>query len=317
MTVGPPSRSLRAAYGTALLEYGSSDSNLVVLDPAPSADTGAGPFGTKFPDRYFPVPESEPTLLAVAAELALGGRRVYANASVRFAVGESYNFLRRSICLPRANVTIVTTDAGLSNSGGEGVPPFLEDLGILRGLPDLTIVVPCDAASTRSAVAALQERTGPAYLRLSPDDQPDVSGGSFQLGRAPELRTGSDLTIVAIGAMVGRGLEVADDLARVGVSTRVLDFASVKPFDEPALLRAARDTGAILVLEDHTVLTGVGALVASATSENNPVPVRRVGVPDVFVAAGPPETRFERYGLGVPRIRDEAWELLRLRGKVQ
>jgi len=290
---------------------------MVVLDSDPPADGGSALYGTQFPERYFPVAESEPTLLAVAAESALGGRCVFAHASVRFVVGESYRFLRRAICQPRASVKFVTADAGLSSSEPASDLPWVEDIGIMRGLPGMTVVVPCDAPSTRAAVSALHDRSGPAYLRLTTEDRPTLTDGSFQIGRAAELRSGSDLTIVALGAMVAPGLEVADDLARVGVSARVLDFASVKPFDEPALLRAARDTGAILVLEDHTVLTGVGALVASTTSENQPVPVRRVGIPDVFVEPGPRETRFERHGLGLHRIRDEAWELLRLRGKVQ
>ncbi|MCI4343801.1 MAG: transketolase family protein [Thermoplasmata archaeon] len=317
MTDHSSTGSLRTAYGQALLEIGATDPKLVVLDPEPPADSGAGPYGAQFPDRYFPVSESEPTLLAVAAELALGGRCVFANASVRFAAGESYRFLRRAICQSRADVKFVTTDAGLSSSETENDRPWVEDIGIMRGLPGMTVVVPCDGPSTRAAVLALHDSAGPAYLRLTTEDRPTLTDGSFQIGRAAELRSGSDLTIVAVGAMVASGLEVAADLARVGVSTRVLDFASVKPFDEPALLRAARDTGAILVLEEHTVLTGVGALVASTTSENHPVPVRRVGIPDVFAEPGPRETRFERHGLGPHRIRDEAWELLQLRGKVQ
>jgi transketolase len=313
----PPSVSLREAYGQTLVELGATDPNVVVLDPEPPSESGASRFGRQFPDRYFSVTESEPTLLAVAAELAAGQRCVFASASARFAVGEAYNFLRHTIVHRRADVKLVTTDASLATSGPERPPPFLEDIGIVRGLPGMTVIVPCDAPSTRAAVLALHERAGPAYLRLTTDDRPTLTDGSFRVGRAAELRSGSDLTIVAIGTMVASALEVAEDLARVGVSTRVLDFASVKPFDEPALLRAARDTGAILVLEEHSALTGIGGLVAATTSENASVPVRRVGIPDVFVEPGAPETQFERYGLGVPRIRDEAWELLRLRGKVQ
>jgi transketolase len=181
----------------------------------------------------------------------------------------------------------------------------------------MTVIVPADAPTTRAATFAVAERDGPAYVRLTRENLPTVTDGSFQIGKAAELRSGSDLTIVAVGALVARALEVAEELAKVGVSTRVLDFASVKPFDEPALLRAARETGALLVLEEHSVLTGVGALVASTTSENYPVPVRRVGVPDVFGESGEPWALLDRYGMSKERIRNEAWELLRLRGKVQ
>jgi transketolase len=181
----------------------------------------------------------------------------------------------------------------------------------------MTVIVPADAPTTRTATLLVHDRPGPAYLRLTREDLPTVGEVGFEVGKARELRAGTDLTIVAVGSLVARGLAVAEELSRVGISTRVLDFASVKPFDEPALLRAARDTGAILVLEEHTVLTGVGALVASTTSENYPVPVRRVGVPDVFGESGDPWALLDRYGMSTERIRDEAWELLRARGKVQ
>jgi len=181
----------------------------------------------------------------------------------------------------------------------------------------MTVIVPADAPTTRAATRAVAERNGPAYVRLTRENLPVVTDGSFQIGKAAELRSGSDLTIVAVGALLARGLQVAEELARVGISTRVLDLASVKPFDEPALLRAARDTGAILVLEEHSVLTGVGALVASTTSENYPVPVRRVGVPDVFGESGEPWALLDRFGMSKEHILEEAWELLRLRGKVQ
>jgi transketolase len=194
---------------------------------------------------------------------------------------------------------------------------MVEDIGLMRGLPGMTVIVPADAPTTRAATFAVHDRPGPAYVRLTRENLPTVTDGSFAIGTAAELRPGTDLTIVAVGALVARGLEVAEELAAVGVSTRVLDFASVKPFDEPALLRAARDTGAILVLEEHSVLTGVGALVASTTGENYPVPVRRVGVPDVFGESGDPWALLDRYGMSLERIRDEAWELLRLRGKAQ
>ena len=180
----------------------------------------------------------------------------------------------------------------------------------------MTVIVPADAPTTKAATLALAGRPGPAYLRLAEGSVPTVTDGTFEVGRAPELRAGGDLAIVAVGAMVALALAVARELAEVGVSVRVLDFASVKPFDEPALLRAARDTGAVLVLEEHSTVTGVGVLVTATVAENYPVPVRRVGVPDLFGESGAPEELFERYGLSAERIRDEAWELLKSRGKV-
>jgi transketolase len=317
VTDPPKTESLRDAYGKALLELGGRDPNLVVLDADLSGSTRTVLFGQRYPDRFYNVGVMEPTMMSMAAGLALTGRTAFASTFAIFAAGQAYNFVRQSICYNHANVKIVATHGGLLVGGDGGTHQMIEDIGLMRGLPGMTVIVPADAPTTRAATFAVHERAGPAYVRLTRENLPVVTDGAFHLGKANELRSGSDLTVVAVGALVARGLAIAEELAQVGVSTRVLDFASVKPFDEAALLRAARDTGAILVLEEHTVLTGVGALVASTTSENYPVPVRRVGVPDVFGESGDPWALLDRYGMSLERIRDEAWELLRVRGKVQ
>jgi transketolase len=309
--------SLRDAYGTALVELGEKDRRLVVLDADLSESTRTLLFGQRFPERFFNVGGMEDTMMTIAAGFALEGRTAFASTFAVFAAGQAYNFVRQSICYHHANVKIVATHAGLLVGPDGGPHPMVEDIGLMRGLPGMTVIVPADAPTARAATFAVAERAGPAYVRLARESLPTVTNGTFTLGRASELRAGTDLTIVAVGALLARGLEVAEELAKVGVSVRVLDFASVKPFDEPALLRAARDTGAILVLEEHSVLTGVGALVASTTSENYPVPVRRVGVPDVFAEPGDAWTVLDRFGMSKERITEEAWELLKLRGKVQ
>jgi transketolase len=308
--------SLVDAFGHALLELGERDPRLAVFDSGVARSTRTELFGEKFPDRFFDVGAMSSSMIAMATGAALGGRTVFASSSAEFAAGAAYNAVRHSVCYQRANVKLVATHAAARSGALPTVRPMLEDIGLMRGLPRMSVVVPADAPSTRAATFALAERLGPAYLRLSGETLPVVTDGTFALGRAAELRAGTDLTIVALGALVVRALDLAEELAQVGISTRVLDFASVKPFDEPALLRAARDTGAILVLEEHTVLTGVGALVASTTAENYPVPVRRVGVPDLLVEAGSPGSRLDRYGMSAERLRDEAWELLKSRGKV-
>ena len=312
-----PSESLRDAYGKALVELGERDPGVVVLDADLSGSTRTVLFGQRFPDRFFNVGVMEPTMMSIASGLSLTGRTVFASTFAVFAAGQAYNFVRQSVCYNRANVKIVATHGGLLVGGDGGTHQIVEDIGLMRGLPGMVVLVPADAPSARAATFAVAERDGPAYVRLTRENLPVVTDGSLKVGRANELRAGTDLTIVAIGALLARGLEVAEELARVGVSVRVLDLASVKPFDEAALLRAARDTGAILVLEEHSVLTGIGALVASTTSENYPVPVRRLGVPDVFGESGEPWALLDHVGLSRERIAEEAWELLRLRGKVQ
>jgi len=317
VSVPAKTESLRDAYGQALVELGDRDPRLVVLDADLSGSTRTMLFGKKHPTRFFNVGVMEPTMMSIAAGLSIEGRTVFASTFAVFAAGQAYNFVRQSICYNRANVKIVATHGGLLVGPDGGTHQIVEDIGLMRGLPGMTVIVPADAPTTRAATFAIAERTGPAYVRLTRENLPAVTDGSFTIGRANELRAGSDLTIIAVGSLVARALEVAGELAEVGISTRVLDLASVKPFDEPAILRAARDTGAILVLEEHSVLTGIGALVAATTGENYPVPVRRVGVPDVFGESGEAWALLDRFGMSRERIRDEAWELLRIRGKVQ
>jgi transketolase len=316
-TPAPKTESLRDAYGKALLEHGGKDPNLVVLDADLSGSTRTQLFGKQYPERFFNVGVMEPTMITMAAGLAVSGRTVFASTFAVFAAGQAYNMIRQSVCYNHANVKVVATHGGLLVGGDGGTHQMLEDIGLMRGLPGMTVLVPADAPSTRAAVEAIIGFDGPAYVRLTRENLPTVTDGSLTIGKAAELRAGGDLTLIAVGALVARALEVAEELHRVGVEARVLDLASVKPFDLKAILRAARDTGAILTLEEHSVLTGIGSLVASATAENYPVPVRRIGVPDVFGESGDPWTLMDRYGLSKDRILSEAWELLAQRGKVQ
>ena len=318
MTAVPGAKeSLRDAYGKTLVELGARDPGLIVLDADLSGSTRTALFGQRYPERFFNVGVMEPTMVTIASGLALSGRTVFASTFAVFAAGQAYNMVRQSVCYNRANVKIVATHGGLLVGGDGGTHQMLEDIALMRGLPGMTVVVPADAPTTRAATLAIAEFDGPAYVRLTRENLPTVTDGGFRLGKANELRAGTDLTIVAVGAMVARALDVAQELHQVGIEARVLDLASVKPVDEKAILRAARDTGAILTMEEHSTLTGIGALVASSTAENYPVPVRRLGVPDLFGESGEPWALLDHYGLSQARAMEEAWELLRLRGKVQ
>ncbi|MCI4352218.1 MAG: transketolase family protein [Thermoplasmata archaeon] len=310
------SESLRDAYGKTLVELGERDPSLVVLDADLSGSTRTALFGKRFPDRFFNVGVMEPTMMTIAAGLALGGRTVFASTFAVFAAGQAYNTVRQSVGYNRANVKIVATHGGLLVGGDGGTHQMLEDIALMRSLPGMTVVVPADGPTTRAAILAIASFEGPAYVRLTRENLPVVTDGTFALGRAGQLREGTDLTIVAIGSMLARALDVAEELHQAGVEARVLDFASVKPADEKALIRAARETGAILTMEEHNVLTGLGALVASATSTTYPVPVRQIGVPDLFGESGDPWKLLDHYGLSQKRALDEAWALLQLRGKV-
>ncbi|HKS59926.1 MAG TPA: transketolase C-terminal domain-containing protein [Thermoplasmata archaeon] len=307
---------MRDAYGKALLELGGRDPRLVVLDADLSGSTRTALFGKQYPQRFFNVGVMEQTMMAMAAGLSFTGRTAFASTFAVFAAGHAYNFVRQSICYNRANVKIVATHGGLLVGGDGGTHQMLEDIGLMRGLPGMNVIVPADAPTTRAVTFAVADHSGPAYVRLTRENLPTLTDGSFALGRSHEIRAGADLTLIAVGAMLARAMEVAEELHHVGVEARVLDFASIKPVDEKAALRAARETGAILTLEEHSVLTGLGAMVAGIVGENYPVPLRRLGVPDLFGESGDPWALLDRYGLSKGRALEEAWELLKMRGKV-
>lgn len=192
---------------------------------------------------------------------------------------------------------------------------MLEDVGLMRGIPGMSVVVPADGPETAAATRAFHEHYGPSYMRLSRESFPVVTDGKFAFGHFGTLRDGKDLTFAANGVMVGRALDAAEELAKSGIDVRVLNCSSVKPLDETTILKAARETGALLTLEEHTVLTGLGSAVASCTAERYPVPVRRVGTPDVFGESGDPWKLLDKYGLGQEHILEEAFDLVAQRGR--
>lgn len=313
----PETEHLPDVYDATLVELGEADPSLVVVDADFYRPSRATRFRARFPDRFFDATVEDPSTIRTAVRLALEGKTVFATAFAVLAVGQGYHDLRQSVCRPRANVKLAANpDASLPEGEREG-DRMVDDLGLLLGLPGMTIVYPSDGPTTRAATRAIASFRGPAYLRLTHADLPKVGDADFELGRARELRPGSDLTIASAGPILRRALESAEALHRVGIEARVLDLASLKPFDEKAILRAARETGAILTLEDHSVLTGLGTLVAAVTAEEHPVPVRRMGVPDLFVPAPTIPEAWDRFGLSNDRVLEEAYELLRARGKVE
>ena len=271
----------------------------------------------RHPGRAFSVEPDETGPLRRAAELAANGRTVIVAGAAADLLGPAYRRLRDGLGRARLRVKILGWHEGVPVGAAEGPYALVEDIGVARGVPGLTVAVPADGPSAEAAVRAVATTDGPAYVRLTRTPLPTVTREPFRLGHAPVVRDGADLGVVAVGAMVARSLEVAGELARVGVSLRVLDLASVKPFDQGAVLRAARDTGALLVAEEHSVATGIGSLVAAVTAENYPVPVRRVGLPDVLGTPTPGGETSVGLALSIGRMTEEAWELLRVRGKVE
>lgn len=303
---GPsPPEALRE--GLLTVAQGDVAVHLVEAGDAPTAAGEA--FAARFPARYLHV--RGPGFAAGVAERGREGTVVFAAAPAAELVGTHYPSLVTDVVRARLRATLV----GLPTPPDARAPPTpRDDLQAFRGLPWTTVVAPADGPTVRAATVALAARDGPAYLRLPPPEAPPITDGAFAVGRAPELRAGSDLALLSYGPSLALALEAAGELARVGLSARVLDVGCLKPIDEGAILRAARDTGALLVVEEAPVSTGIGTLVAALTAENHPVPVRRLGPPDL--GEGPAERPGPgRPALTLDRVRDEAWELLRLRGR--
>ena len=313
MTAASP-LDLWNAYLEVLADLGRTDPELRLALPLGTSEEGPTPFERAFPDRVLRAKDPSPqSLIQAASLLAAHPRTTFVSIPAQGAA-EAYGPIRDLVAYARRNVKVVARFPWPALPTEEGGAPAVEDVGLMRGIPGMTVVVPADAPTARSAIRAVAGIEGPAYVRLAEGDHPVLTDGSFALGRIGTLRDGSDLTIVAAGPILGAVLALTDELQQVGIAVRVLDCASVKPIDAPALLRAARETGALVVVEEHTVETGLGELVAAIVAENVAVPVRRVAVPDLFAA---PPGGHGSLGPAADRLRDEAWELLRLRGKVQ
>ena len=292
-------KATRDAFGLALAEVGKSNPRVVVLDGDVWNSTRTEYFAKQFPDRFFNVGIAESNLVGVAAGLASSGKVPVLASFAVFVICNAYDQLRMSVAFPGLNVKVVGTHAGIS-IGEDGPSQMgIEDVALACALPGFTVVVPADEPSTKKATEAMIAHNGPVYLRAGRPNVPIVypDGCDFQLGRAIQLRDGKDVTLVANGIMVAAALEAAESLKAKNLSARVLDMHTVKPIDRDALVRASRDTGAIVVAEEHLAAGGLGTAVAAALGELAPCPIRYVNIGDRFAESGTSEELLEKYGL--------------------
>lgn len=289
----------RDAYGKALVRLGAVNSEIVVLDADLSKSTKTAEFAKAFPERFFQVGIAEQNLMGTAAGLALAGKIPFASSFAVFATGRAFEQIRNSIAYPRLNVKIAASHAGISVGEDGASHQSIEDVALMRVLPNMTVVVPADARETEKAVEAAINLNGPVYLRLGRLALPMVyeEDYKFKIGQVVELRSGTEATVIANGLMVNKAIKAADILAREGRSIRVLNMHTVKPLDNEAVIKAARETGAIVTAEEHSIIGGLGSAVAEVLVENSPVPLVRVGIKDEFGESGKPEELLEKYGL--------------------
>ncbi len=302
----------RIAYGQALAELGQENDQLVVIDADISKITGTHFFAKKFPERFFNVGIAEQNEMGIAAGMAAAGKLVFASTYAVFASMRACEQVRTSIAHTRSNVKIAASHGGLTGTTDGVTHQGTEDMGIMRTIPGMTVIMPADAVATMKIVKELAEHKGPAYLRLTKIPVPVIydEKRDFQIGKAVELRDGGDLTIIAIGDMVARALEAADLLDSNGIRARVLDMHTLKPVDTAAVVKAAEDTGAIVTVEDHNILNGLGSAVAEVVVENKLVPVERIGLRDTFAESGAYEELLDKYGLNTRHIVEAAHRLM-------
>jgi transketolase len=291
--------STRDAFGKALAACGDKNKNIVVIDGDVGNSTRTYYFEEKFPDRFFNFGIAESNMVGVASGLAASGKEVVAASFAAFLLGNAYDQIRMGVAFPQANVKLVGSHSGISIGEDGPSQMAVEDIALAASLPSFTVIAPADAPSAEAATNALFTFKGPAYLRTGRPKTPIVyaNGIEFEVGKANQLRDGFAATIVACGLMVAAALEAAHYLSQVGIEVRVLDMHTIKPLDEAAVTLAARQTGAIVTVEEHMLHGGLGAAVATAVAANYPVPMRFIGIQNQYAESGAADELLRKYGL--------------------
>ncbi len=294
------SEATRDAYGRALVDLGNENKDIVVLDADLSCSTKTSSFRKVFPDRFINCGVAEQDMIGTAAGLAASGKIAFASTFAVFGSGRAWDQVRISVAYPRLNVKIVVSHGGITVGEDGATHQALEDIAIIRALPNMTVIVPADATETYKAIKAVAAFHGPAYVRLGRSAVPVISediSGEFIIGKSILYRKGSDVTIIACGLMVAAALEAADTLSKEGISARVINMHTIKPIDKTAIIAAAKETKAIVTAEEHSVVGGLGSAVSEIVCEEAPVPVIKVAVEDTFAESGKPADLLEKYGL--------------------
>ena len=289
----------RDAYGETLAELGTENEQIVVLDADLSGSTKTAVFGKKFPNRFFNMGIAEANMVGTAAGLAAVGKIPFVSTFAVFAAGRAWEQVRQSVAYPKANVKIVATHGGVTVGEDGGSHQSVEDIAIMRAIPNMTVIVPADGPETRAAIRAAAAYKGPVFIRLGRNKVPTVFSDDhpFAIGKGSEVVAGSDLTFVTTGLMTAQAVKAAEILRGEGVSARVVHLATIKPLDQDILLKAARETRAIVTAEEHSIIGGLGGAVAEFLSGACPVPVHRVGVQDRFGTSGKAEELIKYFGL--------------------
>lgn len=305
----------REAYGNALAEYGEKY-DLVVLDADLSKSTKTDTFKKKFPERFFNIGIAESNMMGIAAGIATTGKTVFASSFAMFAAGRAFEQIRNSICYPKLNVKIGATHAGISVGEDGATHQAIEDIAIMRAIPNMTVISPADAIETKYAVEASIKHNGPVYLRLGRLAVPMLYNENeykFEIGKGIKLTDGNDVTIISTGLMAHEAMEARNILSEEGINARVINIHTIKPIDSEIIIKAAKETGAIVTAEEHNVVGGLGSAVAEVLAQNYPTPMKMVGVEDIFGRSGKPKDLMEYYGLTAKNIAEKVKEAIAMK----
>ena len=302
----------RASYGEALVELGAERDDFVVLDADLAAATQTGKFKAAYPERFYDCGIAESNMVGVAAGIAAAGHKVFCSTFAMFAAGRAFEQVRNSVGYPRLDVNICATHGGISVGEDGASHQCNEDIALMRSIPGMTVIVPSDDTEAKAAVRAALDIEGPVYMRLGRLAVPVVNDPEtyrFEAGKGVVLREGADVTVVATGLMVAAALEAAESLAEKGVSAEVINIHTVKPLDEGLVRASAAKTGRVVTCEEHSVIGGLGDAVLAALAAD-PVPVRKVGVNDVFGESGPAVDLLAKYGLDAAGVERQVLDFL-------
>lgn len=303
----------RDAYGKALISLGKTNNNVVVLDADLSKSTKTAEFSTTFPDRFFNMGIAEQNMMGVAAGFATAGKIPFVSTFAMFATGRAFEIIRNSIAYPKLNVKICATHAGITVGEDGASHQALEDIACMRAIPNMTVIVPADAVETDAVIHAVSEFDGPVYVRLGRLAVPVINDSetySFELGKGVELKEGKDVTIFATGMMVNEALIASETLKEQGINAGVVNIHTIKPIDKDLIIKKAKETGAVITVEEHNIIGGLGSAVAEVLSENHPVIMKRIGINDTFGESGKPKDLLEKYKLNASQIVEITKELM-------
>lgn len=308
-------KATREAYGEALKKLAANNPDVVVLDADLSGSTKTSEFKKVSPERFFNVGIAEQNLIGTAAGMSLAGKIPFASSFAMFAAGRAFEIIRNTVAYPFLNVKIAATHAGLTVGEDGASHQAIEDISLMRSIPNMTVINPADCIEAEQAVLKAAEYVGPVYIRLGRMAVEDVYDSSykFEIGKGVELKDGNDVTIIATGIMVQKALKAAVSLKEQGIDARVINIHTIKPIDKEIIIKAAKETKAIVTAEEHSIIGGLGSAVLEVLSDTCPVPVRRIGVMDTFGESGKPEDLMEKYLLTEKNIEDSCKEIMKMK----